>query len=127
MLFTDGLYEVQGPNEELYSQERLMLDVKSRAQKPVAPLFDELLESIRAFSIDHEFEDDVCLVGMEFAGKPAQKKSVAQSLRDKFYHTGFFGAFALVFVEDFFPQPQIFRRRLHVFVHVNVFQRAFQA
>ncbi|MGH7976127.1 MAG: SpoIIE family protein phosphatase [Limisphaerales bacterium] len=73
MLFTDGLYEVQGPNEELYSQERLLLDVKSRAQKPVAPLFDELLDSIRAFSIDHEFEDDVCLVGMEFAGKPQQK------------------------------------------------------
>jgi serine phosphatase RsbU (regulator of sigma subunit) len=75
MLFTDGLYEVQGPNEELYSQERLLLDVKSRAQKPAAPLFDELLDSIRAFSIDHEFEDDVCLVGMEFASRLEQKKS----------------------------------------------------
>ena len=75
MLFTDGLYEVQGPNEELYSQERLLLDVKSRAQKPVAPLFDELLDSIRAFSVDHEFEDDVCLVGMEFTSRLAQKKS----------------------------------------------------
>ena len=29
MLFTDGLYEVQGQNEELYSQERLMMDVKN--------------------------------------------------------------------------------------------------
>ncbi|HEY3932339.1 MAG TPA: SpoIIE family protein phosphatase [Verrucomicrobiae bacterium] len=75
MLFTDGLYEVQGPNEELYSQERLLLDVKSRAQKPAAVLFDELLESIRAFSVDHEFEDDVCLVGMDFVGKPSPKKS----------------------------------------------------
>ena len=28
MLFTDGLYEVQGPNEELYSQERLIMDVQ---------------------------------------------------------------------------------------------------
>jgi serine phosphatase RsbU (regulator of sigma subunit) len=34
-------------------------------------MFDELLEAIRAFSVDHEFDDDVCLVGMEFAGKPA--------------------------------------------------------
>ena len=48
---------------------------KVAAQKPVAPLFDELLDSIRAFSIDHEFEDDVCLVGMEFASRLAQKKS----------------------------------------------------
>ena len=38
-------------------------------------MFDELLEAIRAFSVDHKFEDDVCLVGMEFAGKPPQTKS----------------------------------------------------
>ena len=70
MLFTDGLYEVQGPNEELYSQQRLMLDVKSSMSKPMEQLFDQLLETVKAFSINHEFEDDVCLVGMEFAQKP---------------------------------------------------------
>jgi len=75
MLFTDGLYEVQGLNEELYSQERLMLDVQNLLQKPAAQMFDELLEAIRAFSVDHEFDDDVCLVGVEFTGKPPQKKS----------------------------------------------------
>ncbi len=73
MLFTDGLYEVQGQNEELYSQERLMLDAQNLLQKPAAQMFDELLEAIRAFSVDLEFDDDVCLVGMEFAGKPALK------------------------------------------------------
>jgi PAS domain S-box-containing protein len=66
MLFTDGLYEVQGPNEELYSQERLMLDVERQLSKSNAELFDELLEAIRVFAVDHEFGDDVCLVGMEF-------------------------------------------------------------
>jgi sigma-B regulation protein RsbU (phosphoserine phosphatase) len=71
MLFTDGLYEVQGLNEELYSQERLMLDAQNLLQKPAAQMFDELLEAIRAFSVDHEFDDDVCLVGMEFNSKPA--------------------------------------------------------
>jgi sigma-B regulation protein RsbU (phosphoserine phosphatase) len=75
MLFTDGLYEVQGANEELYSQQRLMVDVRNLIHKPAAPLFDELLEAIRAFSVSHEFEDDVCLVGIEFAGKPERKKS----------------------------------------------------
>ena len=43
MLFTDGLYEVQGPNEELYSQERIMLDVENLLPKPAGELFDELL------------------------------------------------------------------------------------
>ncbi|HEV2435896.1 MAG TPA: SpoIIE family protein phosphatase [Verrucomicrobiae bacterium] len=71
MLFTDGLYEVQGPNEELYSQERLIMDVKDRLQKPAGQLFDELLAAIGQFSVDHEFADDVCLVGMEYKGKPA--------------------------------------------------------
>ena len=67
MLFTDGLYEVQGLNEELYSQERMMMDVQGLLSKSNGELFDELLEAIRAFSVSHEFDDDVCLVGMEFA------------------------------------------------------------
>jgi phosphoserine phosphatase RsbU/P len=75
MLFTDGLYEVQGTNEELYSQQRLMVDVKNLIEKPAGQLFDDLLEAVRNFSTDHEFEDDVCLVGVEFAGNPSQKKS----------------------------------------------------
>jgi sigma-B regulation protein RsbU (phosphoserine phosphatase) len=75
MLFTDGLYEVQGANEELYSQQRLMVDVKSLIEKPAGQLFDDLLEAVRNFSTSHEFEDDVCLVGMDFTGKPERKKS----------------------------------------------------
>jgi sigma-B regulation protein RsbU (phosphoserine phosphatase) len=71
MLFTDGLYEVQGPNEELYSQERLIMDVKDRLQKPAGQLFDELLAAIGNFSVDQKFADDVCLVGMEYKAKPA--------------------------------------------------------
>lgn len=73
MLFTDGLYEVQGQNEELYSQERMILDVENLLTKPTGELFDALLESVRAFSVDHAFADDVCLVGMEYMGKPGQK------------------------------------------------------
>ena len=46
MLFTDGLYEVQGANEELYSQQRLMLDVKTLMAKPMGQVFDELLETV---------------------------------------------------------------------------------
>ena len=50
-----------------------MLDVQNLPQKHAVQMFDELLAAIRAFSVDHEFEDDVCLVGMEFAGRPALK------------------------------------------------------
>jgi sigma-B regulation protein RsbU (phosphoserine phosphatase) len=71
MLFTDGLYEVQGQNEELYSQERLTLDVKTLVTHPPGILFDELLTAIRTFAVSGAFDDDVCLVGMDYLGAPS--------------------------------------------------------
>ena len=68
MLFTDGLYEVEGRNDELYSQAMLVAGVQRRAQLPAPQLFDELLAEIGRFSSDNGFADDVCLVGMEYAG-----------------------------------------------------------
>jgi sigma-B regulation protein RsbU (phosphoserine phosphatase) len=68
MLFTDGLYEVQGRNDELYSQAMLVAGVQRRAQLPAPQLFDELLAEIGRYSVDNGFADDVCLVGMEYAG-----------------------------------------------------------
>ena len=73
MLFTDGLYEVQGQNEELYSQERMLLDVKNLLRHPPGLLFDELLQVIRGFALNGEFDDDVCLVGMDYLGMPPVK------------------------------------------------------
>jgi len=73
MLFTDGLYEVQGQNEELYSQARLTLDVKNLLRLPPGILFDELLQVIRTFAVNGEFDDDVCLVGMDYVGLPPEK------------------------------------------------------
>ena len=71
MLFTDGLYEVQGQNEELYSQERLTLDVKILLHRPPAALFDELIGVVRSFALNGEFDDDVGLVGLDYVGMPA--------------------------------------------------------
>ena len=68
MLFTDGLYEVQDSNDELYSQEMLLAGVQRRAQLPAPQLFDELLAEMRRFSGDSGFADDVCLVGIDYAG-----------------------------------------------------------
>ncbi|HXC35433.1 MAG TPA: SpoIIE family protein phosphatase [Candidatus Acidoferrales bacterium] len=75
MLFTDGVYEVQGANEELYSQERLIMDLKPLIPKSTSQLFDDLQAVVRNFSVSHEFEDDVCLVGMDFVQKPQSRKS----------------------------------------------------
>jgi len=68
MLFTDGLYEVHAANQDLYTQDLLAAAVRKRLQSPTAQLFDEVLEEIRNFAASHEFDDDVCIVGMEFTG-----------------------------------------------------------
>jgi serine phosphatase RsbU (regulator of sigma subunit) len=75
MLFTDGLYEVQDRNNELYSQELLVAGVQQRVQLPAPRLFDELLAEIRRFSGDSDFADDVCLVGIEYAGMAAAQSA----------------------------------------------------
>jgi serine phosphatase RsbU (regulator of sigma subunit) len=65
MMFTDGLYEVQGADEDLFSQAMLVNSVQKRLSLPAWQLFDELLEEVRNYSGDGKFADDVCLVGME--------------------------------------------------------------
>jgi hypothetical protein len=40
--------------------------VKNLLHHPSGILFDELLQVIRTFALNGEFDDDVCLVGMDF-------------------------------------------------------------
>jgi sigma-B regulation protein RsbU (phosphoserine phosphatase) len=65
MFFTDGLYEVEGANQQIYTLEMLAEAIKKRATLPASVLFDQLLEEIKGFAADHEFPDDVCVVGLE--------------------------------------------------------------
>ncbi len=68
VLFTDGLYDVEGPSADQFGPEWALAEVRKRTGLPVASLFDELLAEIRRASGDAKFGDDVCLVGLEFKG-----------------------------------------------------------
>jgi sigma-B regulation protein RsbU (phosphoserine phosphatase) len=68
-LYTDGIYEVTNDQGEEFGQERLLQAVRKGIQMPADQLFNELLAETQAFSGSREFEDDVCLVGVE-AGRP---------------------------------------------------------
>ena len=70
MLFTDGLYEVPGAKNDLYTQELLIAGVQQRSQLPASLLFDALLKEIDRFSAGEGFTDDVCLVGIELTPNP---------------------------------------------------------
>jgi len=65
VLYTDGLYEVHDGAQEEYGQERLLQAVRSRVSLPPEQLFDEILADVKRFSAGKDFDDDVCLVGVE--------------------------------------------------------------
>jgi sigma-B regulation protein RsbU (phosphoserine phosphatase) len=72
-LFTDGLIEAEGADHESFSPERLLAAVRQRAKLPTNELFTGLLDEIKHFSASSEFEDDVCIVGMEVKRLEAQQ------------------------------------------------------
>jgi sigma-B regulation protein RsbU (phosphoserine phosphatase) len=65
MMFTDGIFEVDGADETLFGEERLLGAVRRRIHLPSEQLFEELLEEVREYSLSSQFEDDICLLGME--------------------------------------------------------------
>jgi sigma-B regulation protein RsbU (phosphoserine phosphatase) len=65
MMFTDGIFEVDGADETLFGEERLLGAVRRRIHLPSEQLFEELLEEVREYSLTSQFEDDICLLGME--------------------------------------------------------------
>ena len=69
MLFTDGLYDVEGPYEELFGPDWLLDEVGKRTLLSAGMLFDDLLAEIKMASDNGRFADDVCLVGVEVSGQ----------------------------------------------------------
>jgi serine phosphatase RsbU (regulator of sigma subunit) len=68
VMFTDGLYEVEGRDDEQFSQGMLMDTLKKHAGLPdQGRVFDAILAEIGEFSVNHEFTDDVCLIGVAVA------------------------------------------------------------
>lgn len=74
MVFTDGLYEVQNQENEIYTRELLVNGVHQRMQFPAERIFDEILKEISDFSSGTGFTDDVCLVGIELSRGAASSR-----------------------------------------------------
>lgn len=68
LFFTDGLIEVPNAEDEDFGPDRLQAAVRSRAKLELPKLLDGVVAEVRAYSATPEFDDDFCLLGMEFAG-----------------------------------------------------------
>lgn len=65
VMFTDGVYETENPHGEIYGRKRLLAAVRERVNLPSERLFAELVADVQRFSGKQDFDDDVCLVGMD--------------------------------------------------------------
>jgi len=65
MLFTDGLFEVEGPDGDSFTQQQFHATVNRHAASRPEEFFTRVLEEIRKFSKRETFDDDVCVVGVE--------------------------------------------------------------
>lgn len=64
LLFTDGLIEVEGKNNECFNEDRLITAVRRRTHLITPELFKELIAEIQQFSGTASFNDDVSVVGV---------------------------------------------------------------
>jgi sigma-B regulation protein RsbU (phosphoserine phosphatase) len=78
-LFTDGLVEVEGAHQELYTSERLLAAVRRRVHLPGNDLFTGVIDEIKAFADKPNFDDDICLASVEVKrlGTPASLETLA--------------------------------------------------
>jgi sigma-B regulation protein RsbU (phosphoserine phosphatase) len=65
LLFTDGLFEVEGADAQYYDQPRLLRAVNQRAGLCAEELCKELVDEVQQFAATKDFADDVCLIAME--------------------------------------------------------------
>jgi phosphoserine phosphatase RsbU/P len=65
LLFTDGLFEVEGLEGLLYDYDQLSRAVNNHAQLPTGELCHNLIAEVQKFSANRRFDDDVCLVAMD--------------------------------------------------------------
>jgi sigma-B regulation protein RsbU (phosphoserine phosphatase) len=65
VMYTDGLYEVEGPDGEEYGEERLLQAARQYRNLALEELFPALINEVRHFSAEGEFDDDICLAGFK--------------------------------------------------------------
>lgn len=62
-MYTDGIYEVSGTDEEEFGEGRLLAAAEQHMELDLHDLFPALLNEARWFAAEEAFDDDVCLVG----------------------------------------------------------------
>jgi sigma-B regulation protein RsbU (phosphoserine phosphatase) len=65
LLFTDGLFELQGDDSQFFDQTGLLKCVRQRVDLGAGELCRQLVEEVQQFAAEKDFADDVCLIAMD--------------------------------------------------------------
>jgi sigma-B regulation protein RsbU (phosphoserine phosphatase) len=75
VLYTDGLSDVTNSNGTTFGNHRLLHAVRQHRRDSIPELSDFLLADAKAFSDQENFEDDVCILGIQMLPATAKKKA----------------------------------------------------
>ncbi|MDD4270448.1 MAG: SpoIIE family protein phosphatase [Pirellulales bacterium] len=74
-MLTDGVFEIQSPDGEVFGVERAIDCVRHRATKSAAEVIDELYQTVLRFSHKESPDDDVTLVVLKVGPRPEDRET----------------------------------------------------
>jgi sigma-B regulation protein RsbU (phosphoserine phosphatase) len=69
LAYTDGVVEAVNSEGKMFGEDRLRALVGRRTGSPCADSVDQIVDEVGAFTGKGEFDDDICIVAVEFAAK----------------------------------------------------------
>ena len=69
LFYTDGLTEARNANQDEYDVPGLIRFLEAHVEEPMRPLLDALVRDAAEFTGMPIFEDDVCILGVNYVGK----------------------------------------------------------
>lgn len=69
LLFTDGVLEAENQAGEPFLEKRLLKIAGNDGEGKVGDWLDRIIETVLDFSDGHHFDDDVCLLGIQFGNE----------------------------------------------------------
>jgi len=66
LLFTDGVLEAENKQGDQFMESRLLEITNHKSQTDLDGWLENIIETVLEFSDEHHFDDDVCLLGLQF-------------------------------------------------------------
>lgn len=69
ILYTDGITEATSPSGKLFGRDRLVSVIREQVDTPIQEMTDVVINEVRKHLDGRSADDDLTLVGLEFAGR----------------------------------------------------------